>query len=37
LQHDLIAIDDSITDLASLPEISDMINGNIKIHWTYQL
>lgn len=35
LKHDLIKIDDSMTDLNALPEIEDMVNGNIKIHWRY--
>ena len=36
LDHKLIAIDDNIVSLENLPEIDDMVNGNIKIHWTYQ-
>ena len=36
LDHQLIPIDDSITDISHLPEITDMVNGNIKIHWVYQ-
>jgi hypothetical protein len=35
LDHKLIAIDDTLVDLSHLPEVADMINGNIKIHWTY--
>lgn len=36
LDHKLIAIDDTLVELAHLPEVADMINGNVKIHWTYQ-
>ena len=36
LQHDLISIDDSLNDITKLPEISDMMNGNVKIHWRYK-
>jgi len=35
LDHKLIEIDDTLVDLSHLPEVADMINGNIKIHWTY--
>jgi hypothetical protein len=36
LEHKLIAIDDTLTNLNDLPEVEDMINGNVKIHWEYQ-
>lgn len=36
LDHQLIPIDDTITNISCLPEITDMVNGNIKIHWIYQ-
>ena len=35
LDHKLIEIDDTLVELSHLPEVADMINGNIKIHWTY--
>jgi len=35
LQHEIIPIDDSIIDYNSTPEIYDMINGNVKIHWEF--
>jgi len=36
LKHDLIKIDSHMTVLESMPEISDMVNGNVKIHWRYK-
>jgi hypothetical protein len=36
ISHDLIKINDTIDCLSHLPEIDDMVNGNIKIHWKYQ-
>ena len=36
LQHDLIPVTADITNLNHVPEISDPVNGNIKIHWRYQ-
>lgn len=36
LNHELISIDNSMTEYQNLPEISDMNNGNIKIHWKYK-
>ena len=35
LKHDLILVTDHLTNLADIPEIEDMVNGNIKIHWKY--
>jgi len=35
LKHDLIPVTDHLTELADIPEVADMINGNIKIHWKY--
>ena len=34
--HDLIPIDATLTDLATMPEIDDPINGNVKVHWEYR-
>lgn len=36
LDHKLIAINDALSELKDLPEVDDMVNGNIKIHWVYQ-
>ena len=36
LTHDLIQVTDHMNKLDNIPEINDMVNGNIKIHWRYQ-
>ena len=35
LKNDLIPVTDYHTNLVDIPEIEDMVNGNIKIHWKY--
>jgi hypothetical protein len=36
LSHSMIKINDTMITLADLPEIEDMVNGNVKVHWQYQ-
>lgn len=35
-RYDKIRIDDALSDYTTLPEVDDMINGNVKIHWEYR-
>jgi hypothetical protein len=35
VNYDLIKINDTLVDYTWLPEVDDMINGNVKIHWEY--
>lgn len=36
LTHDIIPITEHMDNLDDMPEITDMVNGNIKIHWRYK-
>lgn len=35
LDHQLVPVDSSVTELERAVEVTDMINGNVKIHWRY--
>lgn len=34
--YDIVPVTPCLTALQDIPEIDDMVNGNIKIHWQYQ-
>lgn len=34
--YDKLPVTEHMTDLEKIPEIEDMNNGNVKIHWTYR-
>lgn len=36
VSYEKIPITSAITELSKVPEIEDMVNGNIKIHWHYR-
>jgi hypothetical protein len=36
VSYEKIPVTSDITEIAQVPEIDDMVNGNIKIHWQYR-
>jgi hypothetical protein len=35
-QYEPISVTSEMHDLSQIPEINDMVNGNVKIHWQYR-